>query len=94
MTQREWLHCFSKRLAELIYENRISQNDLCKMSGLGKSTISRYLHETQMPNLRAVMNLCYALHVDYEELIDFGERIEMDDEERNAPDWIEDVYND
>lgn len=94
MTQREWLHCFSKRLGELLYENRLSQHDLCEMSGLGKSTISRYLHETQMPNLRAVMNLCYALHVDYEELIDFGERIEMDDEERNAPDWIEDVYND
>lgn len=94
MTYREWLHCFSKRLGELIYERRISQGDLCEMSGLGKSTISRYLHETQMPNLRAVINLCYALHVDYEELIDFGEPIEMDDSERNVPDWVDDIYDD
>lgn len=92
MTYREWLHCFSQRLGELIWEHRITQEDLCQMSGLGRSTISRYLHETQMPNLRAIINLSYALHVDYEDLIDFGEPIDRD--ESKLPDWIDDIYDD
>lgn len=92
MTYREWLHCFSQRLGELIYENRITQKDLCEMSGLGASTISRYLHERQMPNLRAIINLSYALHVDFDTLMDFGEPIDRD--ESKLPDWIDDIYED
>ena len=90
MTYREWLHEFSLRLSELIYENKITQDQLCQMTGLGKSTISRYLHERQMPNLRAILNLSYAFHMSVDDLIDFGEKIDSD--QSGLPEWMEYIH--
>lgn len=82
MTYREWLHCFSKNLGEMMYEARIDCKDLAEMSGLSKAAISRYIHEAQMPTLRSIINIAYALHVDYEDLIDFGEPIDSEECEK------------
>ena len=86
MTYREWLHEFSLNLKELMHEERINSKELAEMSGLSQSTISRYMNEIQMPNLRAIINLSYALHVDYDDLIEFGEPI--DPKESKLPDWV------
>lgn len=76
MTYREWMHCFSQNLCAMMYEARVDVKDLAEMSGLSKAAISRYIHEAQMPTLRSIINIAYALQVDFEDLIDFGEPID------------------
>ena len=72
MTEKEWLEEFSYNLKELLHKANMTQHELSLESGLADSTISDYMNGRQMPGVRAIINIAYALSVDTDELIDFG----------------------
>lgn len=76
MSETEWLRIFSKNLVSILSESRINQKELAEMTGLSTATISKYVNGIQMPTVRAIINISYALHISVDELIDFGDRIE------------------
>lgn len=76
MSEVVWLNAFGDNLAEMMDEYGISQQELAEETGLTQSTISKYLNKTQMPGLKAIINISYALNCDLEDLIDFGDTID------------------
>ena len=75
MTEAEWLDIFSDNLIDMLNEQRYSQEELAYESNLSQSTISKYINKKQMPSLKAIINIAYALDCSIDELIDFGEKI-------------------
>ena len=56
MGQQEWLNIFGDNLASILEEERMSQRELARLTGLNESTISRYINKLQMPTVRAIIN--------------------------------------
>ncbi len=77
MTETEWLSIFSKHLASLLDENYMTQNDLSIDTGISKGTISKYVNGLQIPTVRALLAMSYSLNESVDDLIDFGERIDL-----------------
>lgn len=75
MTEYEWLNHFGDALAEKLKDARMTQRELADATGLDEGTISRYIRKQRIPTVRAIINICYELACDTDELIDFGERI-------------------
>lgn len=75
MTEVEWLDMFSDNLVNMMNGVRISQRDLADATGLSEGTISNYIHRRQMPGVKAIVNIAYALDCSMDDLVDFGERI-------------------
>lgn len=75
MTEVEWLKTFSNNLYFVMKERGLTQEDLAEMTNCNQSTVSRWLNGTQAPTIFAVLNLSYALDIDCNELIDFGDGI-------------------
>lgn len=71
-----WRAKFAKRLSEKMNEKGYSQVTLANKSKLAQPTISRYLLCQSTPDIRAVINLSYALNCTMDELVNFGERIQ------------------
>lgn len=76
MTECEWLQEFAENLSELMFEHEFTQTKLAEETGLTQASISRYLNGRQIPTLRAIVNMAYALDVTTDDLIDFGSMIE------------------
>ena len=76
MSQQEWLDIFGDNLASILEEERISQKELSRLTGLSESTISRYINKLQMPNVRAIINISYALDWSFEDMLNYGDIIE------------------
>lgn len=76
MTELEWMDNFSVNLKSLLDESYMTQNELAEESKIAKSSISKFINKEQIPSLRSVINLAYALNCDVSDLIDFGEPIE------------------
>jgi transcriptional regulator with XRE-family HTH domain len=76
LTENEWMLLFSRTVSQLMYDQRISQAELARETGLGDYTISRYLNRRRMPNIANVLKIAYVLRCDVEDLIDFGDVIE------------------
>lgn len=75
MTEAEWLDIFSDNLIDILNEQGYSQEELAYETNLSQSTISKYINKKQMPSLKAIINIAYALDCSIDELIDFGEKI-------------------
>lgn len=75
MTELEWLDIFSDNLTCLLRDANMTQRELADAAGVAESSISKYIHKEQLPTLRSIINISYALDIDISELIDFGERI-------------------
>lgn len=75
MTQTEWRDIFANNLISILEEKGMSQKQLSVDSGISMSTISDYINKRSMPGLIAIINMAYALDVNVDEFIDFGERI-------------------
>ena len=75
MSEQEWIDIFGDNLYEMLYEKGMSQNDLAEETGLDKATISRYISKKQMPSVKAVIAISYALNCKVDDLIDFGDLI-------------------
>ena len=76
MSQQEWLDIFGDNLASILEEEKISQKELSRLTGLSESTISKYINKLQMPNMRAIINISYALNWSFEDMLNYGSMLE------------------
>lgn len=76
MTEAEWLDIFSRNLQEYLVDYGANQSDFAEDTNLSQQAISNYVNGKQIPTLRAIINMAYALNVDLNDFIDFGDRIE------------------
>lgn len=76
MSEMEWISIFGDNLIDIIDEKGYTQEQLANETGLTQSTISKYINKKQMPSIKAVVNLAYALDCTTDELIEFGDAIE------------------
>lgn len=76
MTINDWSDNFSENLVGLLNDRRMSQHELARESGISVGSISSYINKNSLPGIKAVINLAYALDVDVNELIDFGDVID------------------
>lgn len=76
MSEMVWLRTFANNLVYLMQGAGMTQEMLARATGLTQATISRYMTATQMPGIRAVINIARVLGVTTDELIDFGYMIE------------------
>ena len=76
MSEMEWISIFGDNLIDIMDEKGYTQEQLANETGLTQSTISKYINKKQMPSIKAVVNLAYALDCTTDELIDFGDIIE------------------
>ena len=76
MNQQEWLNIFGDNLVSILEEEQISQKELSRLTGLSESTISRYINKLQMPTVRAIINISYALDWSFEDMLNYGDIIE------------------
>ena len=59
MSEMEWMDIFSFYLRSLMDEERMSQNELARKTGISKGTISRYLSAQCMPSVNALVNIAH-----------------------------------
>ena len=76
MSQQEWLDVFGDNLLSILEEEGISQKELSRLTGLSESTISRYINKLQMPNMRAIINISYALNWSFEDMLNYGSMLD------------------
>lgn len=75
MSEMEWLKIFANNLVYYLEMHGISQNELARRSGLEQGSISRYASASQMPGIKAVVNIANALGITVDELINFDDMI-------------------
>ena len=75
MSEMEWISIFGDNLIDIMDEKGYTQEQLANETGLTQSTISKYINKKQMPSIKAVVNLAYALDCTTDELIEFGDII-------------------
>lgn len=76
MSEQEWIDIFGDNLPSILEEYGLSQKDLAEEIGVSEGTISNYIHKKQMPSIKAIVNMVYALDIEFDDLIDFGSPIE------------------
>ena len=76
MGQQEWLNIFGDNLASILEEERMSQRELARLTGLNESTMSRYINKLQMPTVRAIINISFALEWQFEDMLNYGAMLE------------------
>ena len=76
MGQQEWLNILGDNLASILEEERMSQRELARLTGLNESTISRYINKLQMPTVRAIINISFALEWQFEDMLNYGAMLE------------------
>ena len=59
MSEMEWMDIFAGNLRSLMDEERMSQNELARKTGISKGTISRYLNAQCMPSGNALVNIAH-----------------------------------
>lgn len=69
ISEDEFIDIFADNLRDVMREVGITQTELAYESGLTKATISRYLSKQRMPTLKAVVNICYVLECNMDDLI-------------------------
>ena len=74
--QQELLNIFGVNLASILEEERMSQRELARLTGLNESTISRYINKLQMPTVRAIINISFALEWQFEDMLNYGAMLE------------------
>lgn len=75
MSEMEWLRIFANNLAYYLQMHGISQSELAKRAGLEQGSISRYVSATQMPGIKAIVNISLALGISVDELINFDDML-------------------
>lgn len=69
MTEQNYLEAFAYNLDYIMQDEGINQSELAKRSNIGKSTISKYLNAKQMPTIKTISNIYYALGCEFEDII-------------------------
>lgn len=76
MTLKEWTGIFGDNLLDLMEEKHMTQRELAKISGVALGSINSYIQKQSPPGIKAILNISYALDVDLNELLDFGDTID------------------
>ena len=76
MSEAEWLDIFGDNLKEWMAEFGHDQKSLADAINVSEATVSRYINKQRMPSVKAIINLVYELNISFDELLDFGSRIE------------------
>lgn len=76
MSEQEWIEIFGDNLQSILEEYGLSRKDLAEEIGVSESAISRYIRKKQMPSIKVIVNMVYALGIEFDDLIDFGSPIE------------------
>jgi transcriptional regulator with XRE-family HTH domain len=71
MSEMEWLRIFAGNLKYYLEMHGMSQSELAERAGLDQGSISRYASASQLPGIKAVVNIANALGVSMDELINF-----------------------
>lgn len=69
ISEIELLNVFASNLKYIMEYEEITQSELARKSGLSQSAINKYLNANRMPNLKAIVNICYALDCRIDDLI-------------------------
>ena len=78
MSEIEWMGIFAGNLRSLMDEERMSQNELAKKTGISKGTISRYLSAQCMPSVNALVNIAHVFKgCDITDLLYFYDSMEL-----------------
>lgn len=75
MSEMQWLKIFADNLVYILNQNRMSQNELARLTGIDQGSISRYANAQQMPGPRALVNIALALGLTVDELVNFDDMI-------------------
>lgn len=75
MTEVEWIDIFANNLRDMLKDRKMSQKELANEIWVTEATISRYINKQRMPSIKHILEISYALNIDVNELIDFGEPI-------------------
>lgn len=75
MSEMEWLRIFANNLVYYLDTHGISQSELARRSGLEQGSISRYVNATQMPGIKAIINIANSLGVTVDDLVNFDDMI-------------------
>lgn len=75
MSEQEWLDIFGDNLISMLNDANMSQRELAEETDISQGTISKYTRGQQLPGIKAIINISYALDCDVSELIDFGDKI-------------------
>lgn len=59
MSELEWMDIFAGNLQSLMDEERMSQSELSRRTGISQGTISRYLNAQCMPSINALVNIAH-----------------------------------
>ena len=69
MTEMDYLESFAYNLNYIMRDESVSQSELARRSKISKGTISKYLNAKQMPTMKSISNICYALDCEFEDII-------------------------
>ena len=69
MSEVELIDIFADNLRDLMAERGYSQRELERESGINHASISRYLKKEQIPTVKALINLAFALECDLDKLV-------------------------
>ena len=69
---------FGERLNMVMYEQKITQAELDKRTGIGRANISRYVCNKQMPTVDSLIAICKTLDVSADWLLGLSDRKERE----------------
>ena len=69
ISEVEFIDIFADNLRDIMKDVRINQRDLAYEANLTEATISRYLNKQRMPTLKSIVNICYVLGCNVDDLI-------------------------
>lgn len=69
MSEMDLLDIFAENLNYVMNDENVSATELARLTGLEKSTISRYLKAQRMPSMKTFLNICRALNCDYYDIL-------------------------
>ena len=76
MTRNEWRITFGDNLSDILKDAKVTQKEFAKDSGLSVGSVSDYINKWTVPNVPAILNMAYALDMEVDDLVDFGDRID------------------
>lgn len=75
ISQYCFLKDFGKNLKAELEDSGETLEELSEDSGISIGTLSKYINGTQMPSLKAFINIMCALGLEPEDLVDFNRRV-------------------
>lgn len=75
MSEQEWLNIFGDNLVDMLKDANMTQSELAVAIDVTEATVSRYIHKTRMPSVKALINMSEVFGVSLDDLMYFGDSI-------------------